>query len=96
MSTWFVFTLAVLATHRLTVLLADDRIAKDIRDLPDTRSMLWYGVRCFRCVSVWMAALTALFLCWTATIELKWYVITVLALSSAAICIERLTTCPSK
>jgi hypothetical protein len=92
-SIWFRFVLAVLATWRVTHLLANEDGPADVI----VRVRLWLGDRligklmdCFNCLSLWIAAPAALFV---SRRPMDWFV-SWLALSGAACLLERLGESP--
>lgn len=89
MNPWLQFTLAVLATWRITHLLVREDGPGDV--LVRVRRRLGRGLLgklmdCFYCLSLWIAAPAAL---WLTRQPLDWFV-TTLALSGAACLLERL------
>lgn len=92
------FILMSLACYRLSLMLSKENgpggIFRRLRNLPDPEKheMIYEGLRCLWCVSVWFgAALTvyALFMHWIALALAPVYM---LALSATAILIERIVT----
>jgi Protein of unknown function (DUF1360) len=88
-STWFRFTLAVLATWRVTHLLASEDGPADI--IVKFRSLLGQSLAgklmdCFNCLSLWIAAPAALFV----TRRFVDWLLVWLAVSGAACLLERL------
>ena len=88
-SIWMRFVLAVLATWRLTHLLASEDGPADI--LVRFRALLGQGIAgnlmdCFNCLSLWIAALAALFV---SRRPLEW-LFCWLALSGGACLLERM------
>jgi hypothetical protein len=89
MSIWFSFVLAVLATWRVTHLLANEDGPADI--IVRFRALLGHSIfgrlmDCFYCLSLWVAAPAALFV---TRKPLDW-LMTWLALSGASCLLERL------
>jgi hypothetical protein len=91
---WFRFVLAVLATWRVTHLLANEDGPADVV----VRVRLWLGDRligklmdCFNCLSLWIAAPAALFV---SRHPAEW-LFSWLALSGAACLLERVTQAPA-
>ena len=89
MGPWMPFLLAVLATWRVTHLLANEDGPADLifrfRRLLG-QSLAGSLMDCFNCLSLWIAAPAALFVC---TTPLTWFV-SWLALSGGACLLERL------
>jgi hypothetical protein len=88
MTLWLRFVLAILATWRVTHLLAREDGPADI--MVRLRARLGNGIfgklmDCFECLSLWIAAPAALFMSWRL---LDW-LFTWLALSGAACLLER-------
>jgi hypothetical protein len=93
MNWWFKFVLALLATWRVTHLLANEDGPADLIVRFRVRlghSLLGSLVDCFNCLSLWIAAPAALFVSQNA---LAW-LFTWLALSGAACLLERSTEKP--
>lgn len=93
MDLWLRFVLAVLATWRLTHLLAREDGPGDL--LARLRRRLGEGAAgrfldCFHCLSVWVAAVAAL---WLTREPLDWFIAT-LALSGASCLLQRLGSEP--
>jgi len=88
-SFWIVFTVAVLATWRVTHLLASEDGPADL--IVKFRTLLGHSIAgklmdCFYCLSLWIAAPIAIFV----TRQLPDWLLVWLALSGAACLLERL------
>ena len=93
MSDWTLIVMTVLATWRVTHLLANEDGPGDI--IFRLRTKLGYGLLgslmdCFNCLSFWVAAPAAVLL----TSDIPSWVVSWLALSGAACLLERLTAQP--
>lgn len=93
MSSWMLFVLAVLATWRVTHLLANEDGPADV--IVRLRRRMGHGLigslmDCFNCLSLWVAAPAALLL---SRRPLMW-VISWLAISGGACLLERLAERP--
>ncbi len=92
----FTFLLAVLATYRLSVMLSKERgpggIFLKLRNWPDPdkNEVIWEGLRCLWCVSVWVAFLVLAFLESTYLVDLPIALLPIvwLAISGAVITID--------
>lgn len=97
MNTLFIVSLiiSVFAVHRITLLFTKDDgpawIFQRLRNLPSRTSSAWEGIRCIRCVSIWAAGAVTAFLWLADIITGLWFIPITLALSGAAICLERIT-----
>lgn len=94
MNDWILIVMTVLATWRVTHLLANEDGPGDI--IFRLRTKLGYGLLgslmdCFNCLSFWVAAPAALLL----TSDIPSWVVSWLALSGAACLLERLTAPPA-
>src|SRR5260370_24509331 len=95
MSPWMTFVLAILATWRVTHLLANEDGPADV--IFRLRSRVGEGfvgslMDCFNCLSLWIAAPLALFV---SAAPLTWF-LAWLALSGAACLLERLCPEPAR
>jgi hypothetical protein len=93
MNDWILIVMTVLATWRVTHLLANEDGPGDI--MFRLRTKLGYGLLgslmdCFNCLSFWVAAPAAFLL----TSDLPSWLVSWLALSGAACLLERLTAQP--
>ncbi len=94
--TVFTFALAVLAAYRLSIMLSKERgpggIFLKLRDWPDPekQEIIWEGLRCLWCVSVWMAFLVLAYLQLTHLTTLPYLLLPIvwLAISGAVISID--------
>ena len=94
MSDWILIVMTVLATWRVTHLLANEDGPGNI--IFRLRTKLGYGLLgslmdCFNCLSFWVAAPAAFLL----TSDIPSWVVSWLALSGAACLLERLTARPA-
>jgi Protein of unknown function (DUF1360) len=94
MNDWILIVMTVLATWRVTHLLANEDGPGDI--IFRIRTKLGYGLLgslmdCFNCLSFWVAAPAAFLL----TSDIPSWVVSWLALSGAACLLERLTAQPA-
>lgn len=86
---WFYLVLGILATHRVSLMISSEsgpaRIFRKIRKLPPPKSATKEGLSCQLCVSIWIAALVALFYWRVGLFDWKFWFLWWLGMSSGAI-----------
>lgn len=94
--TWLIFAVAVLATHRISVMISKETgpafIFRKLRAVPDKKSSYKEGLSCQWCLSVYASALVTAFLWWRGFImpvdTWLWW----LGISSGAVCVNQAFT----
>lgn len=93
MNEWFFFSIAALATYRLSRLIADEEgpwsVFSKIRDATPEQTNLRRGIECIMCVSVWAAIPITAGLVAGGAIPLAFSPLWWLALSSITVLIRK-------
>lgn len=86
---WFYLVLGVLATHRVSLMISSEsgpgRLFRRLRRLPPPKSATKEGLSCQLCVSIWVAALVAVFYGCVGLLDWRFWPLWWLAMSSGAI-----------
>ena len=91
---WLMFVLAALATHRVSFMVSSEEgpfgVFTKLRGAldPDQRTWVGRGLNCIKCISFWVGWIVAAFLPQSGWAS---YIVTALALSSAAIGYQKWT-----
>lgn len=96
MSDWFIFTLAVLTTFRVSLMFSRESgpgyIFRTLRQRPRLRSSLREGMACLACQSIWWGAAVTIALAWMGEVPWRFALFYWLAVSAVAIVVHQTWT----